>query len=135
MTPPPPPSDELREHDVCARCGTDVAWEVTTCPGCGGSFDDAALVTVFATANSQLMPILVSALQASDIAHVVQGGAALDLFPLGPLATGLTRNLVAATIHVSRRDAPAAVELLAGMPAADEDEGHQEEDDDEGTQP
>ena len=108
-------SDELRSNGVCESCGVPVAWEATTCQSCGATFDLDALVAVFATADAQLLPLLKSALVSAGIPHIVQGEGALGLFPLGPFATGLTRNLVAATIHVPRGHAPAAVEVLGGL--------------------
>lgn len=70
------------------------------------------LVAVFRTADAHLLAILRTVLDAAGVDYVVQGGGALGMFPLGPLATGITRNLLAATILVPAESADEAVELL-----------------------
>ena len=71
------------------------------------------LVPVFRTADGMLLSIVRSAFQAAGIEHVVQGEGALGLFPLGPTAFGLSKNLVEATIFVAGKDVAEAEALLA----------------------
>jgi len=73
------------------------------------------LVTVFKTADGMLLSIVKSALQAAGIEIVVQGEGALGLFPLGPTAFGLSKNLVEASILVESEDVADAQTILAGV--------------------
>ncbi len=77
------------------------------------------LVPVFKTANPSLLSLLKTVLDAAGIPYVVQGEAALGLMPLGPLATGISRNLMAATIHVPRERAEEASQLIRGNEQAE----------------
>jgi hypothetical protein len=78
------------------------------------------LVAVYRTADAMLLAIVKSALEAADVRFVVQGEGGLGLFPLGPLATGLTKNLVQATIYVAPEDETRALEVLEGVDSTDE---------------
>jgi len=79
----------------------------------GGSGPDLELEVVFEIADAGLLPLVKSLLDSAKIQYVIQGEEALGLFPLGPLATGLTRSLAAATIRVAADRATEARELLA----------------------
>jgi len=79
------------------------------------------LVPVFRTADPNLLAILRTVLEAAGIDHVVQGAGALGMFPLGPLATGITRNLLTATILVPAEWADEATELLQSHTAQHRD--------------
>ena len=79
----------------------------------GPPFDSPAeLVEVYRTADPHLLAILKTVLDAAGIDYVVQGDGALGLLPLGPLPTGLHRNLWAATILVAADRAEEAWKLL-----------------------
>jgi hypothetical protein len=119
---------DLVRHGSCRACGRAVGWDATVCPACGATFDPQELVAVYVTADAPLLPLLTSALDAAGVTHVEQGERALGLFPLGSLATGLTRNLLAATILVPRAEAAAAVEVLGGLAPGERDDA---DDDDE----
>lgn len=75
----------------------------------------AELVPVFRTADPHLLAILKTVLDAAGMEYVVQGDGALGMLPLGPLPTGLHRNLWAATILVAADRAEEARELLVSQ--------------------
>ena len=77
-------------------------------------------IAVFRTDDSNLLPYVCSALEGAGIPYLVQGGAAPQLFPLGPLGSGLTRRALAATLRVPPERAQEAREFLASF------EGEQE---------
>jgi hypothetical protein len=87
--------------------------------------DPDDLVTVFRTADSGLVPLIKSLLDAAGIEYVVQGDEALGLFPLGPLATGITQNLMAVTFLVRPEEEQAACEAL--RPVEDDEEAPADE--------
>ena len=73
------------------------------------------LVAIFKTADSAKLPFVKSLLDAAEIPYSIQGDLALGLLPLGPLATGLSQNLMLATVHVPRnreQDAREALRVL-----------------------
>jgi len=101
----------------CGHCGSGLPPGAETCPSCGVRLAD--LVAVMRTADAGLLAVLKTVLAAAGIEFVVQGEGALGLLPLGPLATGLTRNLLEATLYVSSGQAEEARELLRGLEPAD----------------
>jgi len=106
----------------CPHCQHALTRISAACPNCGASLDagePADLVPVLRTADGAQLALVKSVLEAAGIPFLVQGEGALGLFPLGSLATGLTRNLLAATLYVAVERADEARALLDGVIAAD----------------
>ena len=76
--------------------------------------DPRDLVTVFETADVNLLTIIKSVLDGAEIPYLVQGEEALSLLPVGRMGGPFARRGLAAAIMVPREHAEYASELLAG---------------------
>jgi len=82
--------------------------------------DDAELIAVLRTSDSNLMPVVKSVLDAAGIPYVVQGDEAMGLLPLGPFGGGIFSRVLGASILVPRERAAEALELLESFEQPDE---------------
>jgi len=74
------------------------------------------LVEVLTTTDSGLLALIRSLLQSAAIPHVVQGEAAVHLFPLGAAGSQVTSRRVGASILVAARHADEARALIETPP-------------------
>ena len=72
---------------------------------------------VFETADSTLLPIIKSLLDAAEIPYLVQGDHVMGLMPLGRFGIGVRKGVLGAIIHVPRERAKEARELLESSEA------------------
>jgi hypothetical protein len=70
------------------------------------------LVVVLRTADSALVPVVKSVLDAADIPYVVQGDQAMGMLPLGPFGGGIFRDVLGVSVLVPRGREREARELL-----------------------
>jgi len=95
---------------VCAECGAEL---VATLPH---EVDpDPELAAAFTTADSSLLPIVKSVLDAAGIPYLVQGDETLGLFPLGRFGVGVSKRTLGAIVRVPRSRLEEARELLRGI--------------------
>ena len=116
---------------ICPRCDASYEAGVVECPRCavrlvGGSPGAASggpedLVPVFETADSALLPVLKSVLDAAGIPFTVQGDQMLGLLPLGPFGIGVRRGVLGAIVLVPRERAAEARDVLLGVAGAGAD--------------
>jgi hypothetical protein len=95
---------------VCADCGVELVPEISE-----ESDRDAELAAAFTTADSSLLPIVKSVLDAAGIPYLVQGDETLGLFPLGRFGVGVSKRTLGAIVHVPRSRLEEARELLRGF--------------------
>lgn len=95
---------------VCADCGVEL---VATLSEEGGT--DTELVAAFTTADSSLLPIVKSVLDAAGIPYLVQGDETLGLFPLGRFGVGVSKRTLGAIVRVPHSRLEEARELLRGF--------------------
>jgi len=74
------------------------------------------LVQVLATTDSGLLALIRSLLRSAEIPHVVQGEAAVQLFPLGAAGSQVTSRRVGASILVPGQHAAEARALIETPP-------------------
>ena len=74
--------------------------------------EDEALVPVLRTTDPAFLPVAQSVLDAAGIPWLVQGGAGIDLFPLGPAGTRVSGRLTGAILLVPRSREEEARALL-----------------------
>ena len=96
---------------VCAECGVKLV------PTLAAEDEASAseLVAVFTTADSSLLPIVKSVLDAAGIPYLVQGEETLGLFPLGRFGVGVSKRTLGAIVHVPESRLEEARELLKGF--------------------
>jgi hypothetical protein len=95
---------------VCAECGAELV------PSLPDEQDaDSDLVAVFTTADSSLLPIVKSVLDAAGIPYLVQGDETLGLFPLGRFGVGVSKRTLGAIVRVPQSRLEEARELLEGF--------------------
>lgn len=100
---------------ACPRCAAALPAAGARCPECGvGLAAGEELVAVFRTADAGLLPVVRSLLDAAGIDHVVQGGQASGLFPLGAFGGGPLRRWLAAIVLVPAAREEEARALLEG---------------------
>ena len=111
----------------CPRCRTESKPGAAVCAGCGARLapragdegDERKLVPVFATADSSLLSVVKTALEAAEIPFVVQGEGGMRLFPLGRFALGVRKRVLGATILVPDTVAEEAREFLESFEEGD----------------
>lgn len=81
---------------------------------------DDDLVAVFCTADSALLPLIRTVLDAAEIPYLVQGEEALGLLPLGPFSVGVNRSSLGAIVRVPAERADEARELIESGARVDE---------------
>ena len=81
-----------------------------------GHESDEDLVQVLATTDPGLLALIRSLLESAGIPHVVQGEAALQLFPLGAAGSQVTSRRVGASILVPPEHAAEARALIETPP-------------------
>ena len=74
--------------------------------------DDEELVPVMKTTDPALLSVLKTVLEAAGVPFVVQGEAAVGLFPMGPAGERVTNRMTGATILVPRSREEEARALL-----------------------
>lgn len=77
---------------------------------------------MFRTTDAGLLEIIRSLLRASDIPHIVQGEAGVQLFPVGEAGARATHRVTGASVLVSAELADEARAILEATPVADEPE-------------
>ena len=102
----------------------------TTCPRCNEELfpaepadrtdEDAEMIAVLRTSDSNLMPVVKSVLDAAGIPYVVQGDEAMGLLPLGPFGGGVFSRVLGASVLVPADRAEEALELLESFEQPDE---------------
>jgi hypothetical protein len=100
----------------CPRCGEELVLPDPT----AGTEQDAELVAVLRTSDSNLMPVVKSVLDAAGIPYLVQGDEAMGLLPLGPFGGGVFSGVLGASVLVPRDRAEEARELLESFEQPDE---------------
>jgi hypothetical protein len=96
---------------VCVECGVEL---VPTLPP-GEQASDSELAAAFTTADSSLLPIVKSVLDAAGIPYLVQGEETLGLFPLGRFGVGVSERTLGAIVRVPPSRLEEARELLRGF--------------------
>ena len=71
-----------------------------------------AMVPVLRTTDPAFLPVVKSVLDAAGIPYVVQGGAGIELFPLGPAGTRVSGRMTGAILLVPRSREEEARALL-----------------------
>jgi hypothetical protein len=113
----------------CRSCRQTYS-EGTNCPRCDAELvpadpadrtdEDAEMVAVLRTSDSNLMPVVKSVLDAAGIPYVVQGDEAMGLLPLGPFGGGVFSRVLGASILVPADRAEEALALLESFEQPDE---------------
>ena len=111
----------------CPTCRREIGPGAAVCPGCGARISappgdvggKQTLVPVFATADSSLLSVVKTALEAAEIPFVVQGEGGMRLFPLGRFALGVRKRVLGATILVPDTVAEEAREFLESFEEGD----------------
>ncbi len=114
---------------LCRSCRKSYA-EGAICPQCDeelvppdpadGTDENAELVAVLRTSDSNLMPVVKSVLDAAGIPYLVQGDEAMGLLPLGPFGGGVFSGVLGASVLVPRNRAEEARDLLDSFEQPDE---------------
>jgi len=104
------------EGAICPRCKEDL---VPADPA-ERTDDDAEMIAVLRTSDSNLLPVVKSVLDAAGIPYVVQGDEAMGLLPLGPFGGGVFSRVLGASILVPRDRAEEALDLLESFEQPDE---------------
>ena len=101
---------------ICPECGFERIRADGRCARCGAALDGAAegdeLVPVLRTTDPAFLPVARSVLDAAGIPYVVQGGAGIELFPLGPAGTRVSGRMTGAILLVPRSREEEARALL-----------------------
>lgn len=108
---------------ICSECGFERIRADGRCARCGAAVDDSAgdeeMVPVLRTTDPAFLPVAKSVLDAAGIPWIVQGGAGIDLFPLGAAGTRVSGRMTGAMLLVPRSRKEEARALLE-TPAPEE---------------
>ncbi len=94
---------------ICPKCGADYRIGTGHCDACGfdamesspPAAESVPLVPLISTTDIGYLPVVKSLLDSVGIPYFVQGEEAFRLWPIGPLAGGLSAGgALRATIHV-----------------------------------
>jgi hypothetical protein len=122
---------------ICPQCREEFVAGITRCPDCevtlisGEALRELerrelaahpAPVTVFRTSEPDLLPVLTSLLEGSDIPYVIAGEELLGLFPTSGLGLVIGPRSRAAEIQVPAERATEARELLETVHNPGDDE-------------
>jgi len=101
---------------VCPECGFERIRADGRCARCGfaaeGPASDEEMVPLLRTTDPAFLPLAKSVLDAAGIPWVVQGGAGVDLFPLGGAGTRVSGRATGALLLVPRSREEEARALL-----------------------
>ena len=109
----------------CPGCKGEFREGITVCPDCDVELivrlekppkpDTTPLVTVFATAEVALLPVVRSLLDGTDIPYTIKGEETLGLFPATGVGLAIDPQGRAAQVQVPADRADEARELLTGI--------------------
>lgn len=110
----------------CPDCGAEYRPEVHECAECrvllvpalpddDAPTPDAKIVPVFRTTEPMMLPIVTSLIESAGIEYFVQGEEALGLYPIGAMASSVSRASLGAIVHVHAEDAASVREILADI--------------------
>ena len=113
----------------CPACRSDYREGIMICAECGARLVDPppvenenenegggpAWVPVFSTADSSLLIVVKSALEAGGIPFTVRGEGGMRLFPMGRFAVGVKKRVLGAVIVVPADRAGEARDFLASF--------------------
>ena len=108
--------DREGREKICPECGFERIRADGRCERCGAATDgpsgDEEMVPILRTTDPAFLPIAQSVLDAAGIPWLLQGGAGIELFPLGAAGTRVSGRATGAILLVPRSREEEARALL-----------------------